>query len=86
MDFVCDSLFNGHRFRALTIVDNYSLECQAIEVGHSTKGQDVVVVMERLVKERSVLDRIQCDNRLYIRVGKGLFAFDNFLIMQEVVR
>jgi putative transposase len=42
MDFVTDSLFNGHRFRSLTIVDNYSRECLAIEVGQHIKGEDVV--------------------------------------------
>jgi putative transposase len=62
MDFVCDSLFNGHRFRALTIVDNYSRECLAIEVGQSLKGGDVVGVMDRLVALRGKPDRIQCDN------------------------
>jgi putative transposase len=62
MDFVCDSLFNGHRFRALTIVDNYSRECLAIEVGQSLKGSDVVGVMDRLVAFRGRPDRIQCDN------------------------
>ena len=30
MDFVADSLFNGRRIRALTIVDNFSRECLAI--------------------------------------------------------
>lgn len=62
MDFVCDSLFNGRRFRALTIVDNYSRECPAIEVGQSIKGRDVVAVMDRLVQDRGVPDRSQCDN------------------------
>ncbi|EIR13032.1 putative transposase, partial [Yersinia pestis PY-42] len=33
MDFVADNLFNGRRVRALTIVDNFSRECLAIEVG-----------------------------------------------------
>ncbi len=33
MDFVTDSLFNGRRFRSLTVVDNYSRQCLAIEVG-----------------------------------------------------
>jgi putative transposase len=28
MDFVCDALFNGRKFRALTVVDNCSLECR----------------------------------------------------------
>jgi putative transposase len=62
MDFVCDSLFNGRRFRALTIVDNYSRECLAIEVGQSLKGGDVVGVMDRLVALRGRPERIQCDN------------------------
>jgi putative transposase len=62
MDFVCDSLFNGRRFRALTIADNFSRECPAIEVGQSIKGEDVVAVMDRLVEERGAPDRIQCDN------------------------
>jgi putative transposase len=35
MDFVTDSLFNGRRFRSLTVVDNYSRECLVIEVGQS---------------------------------------------------
>ena len=64
MDFVVDSLFDGRRFRALTIVDNFSRECLAIEAGQSIKGQDVVAVMERLVNKRGVPDRVQCDNVL----------------------
>jgi putative transposase len=31
MDFVCDQLFDGRRFRALTLVDNYSRECLEID-------------------------------------------------------
>ena len=62
MDFVVDSLFNGHRFRALTIVDNFSRECLAIEAGQSMTGAEVAAVVERLVTERGVPDRIQCDN------------------------
>jgi putative transposase len=62
MHFVVDSLFNGRRFRALTIVDNYSRECLAIEAGQSMTGAEVAASVERLVKERGVPDRIQCDN------------------------
>jgi len=62
MDFISDSLFDGRRFRALTIVDNYSRECLAIEAGQSIKGQDVAEVMDQLVREQGVPDRIQCDN------------------------
>jgi putative transposase len=63
MDFVADNLFNGRRIRALTVVDNLSRECLAIQVDQSIKGQDVVTVMERLrlFKDRCP-ERIQVDN------------------------
>jgi len=48
MDFVSDQLFDGRRFRALTLVDNYSRECLEIEVGQNLKGIDVVAVMEQI--------------------------------------
>ena len=63
MDFVSDQLFDGRRFRALTLVDNYSRECLEIEVGQSLKGFDVVDVMERIKQVRGVVPkRIQVDN------------------------
>jgi putative transposase len=63
MDFVSDQLFDGRRFRALTIVDNFSRKCYAIFVEKSIKGQDVVSVMENIKVNQSVVpDRIQVDN------------------------
>lgn len=63
MDFVLDNLFNGQRFRCLTIVDNFSRYCHAIRVAKSIKGIDVVEVMEALKKENGLLPgRIQVDN------------------------
>jgi putative transposase len=62
MGFVADIQFNGRRFRSLTIVDNYSRECLAIEVGQILTGAEAVAVVERLVKERGKPDRIQSDN------------------------
>lgn len=53
-----DNLFNGRRFRALTVVDNFSRECLAIHAGKSLKGEDVVRIMEAL----RVPVRIQVDN------------------------
>jgi len=38
MDFVSDSLFNGQRIRALTVVDNFSRECLAIHADHSIRA------------------------------------------------
>jgi len=38
MDFVSDSIVTGRRFRALTIVDNFTRACPAIEVDTSLGG------------------------------------------------
>ena len=63
MDFVCDQLYNGKRFRALTIVDNYSRKCIAIKIGQSLKGMDVVNTLEDIHVNRGILPRrIQVDN------------------------
>jgi putative transposase len=63
MDFVADQLFDGRKFRALTVVDNFSRKCLAIQVGQSIKGMDVVEVMERIKQEISTVpERIQVDN------------------------
>jgi putative transposase len=63
MDFVSDSLYNGRRFRALTIVDNFSRECLSILVGKSLKGRDVSQELSRLRNQRGRLPkRIQVDN------------------------
>jgi putative transposase len=63
MDFVADNLFNGRRIRALTVVDNFSRECLAIQVNHSVKADQVVSIMEglRLFAGRTP-QRIQVDN------------------------
>lgn len=45
MDFVADNLFNCRRFLVLTIVDNFSRECLAIQIGQGLRGEDVVTVM-----------------------------------------
>ena len=46
MDFVADALFDGRRFRALTVVDNFTKESLAIEVDQQLKGEDVVAAVE----------------------------------------
>lgn len=48
MDFVAGNLFHGRRIRALTVVDNFSLQCVAIEVGQGLRSDDVFAVMERI--------------------------------------
>ncbi len=62
MDFVSDALFDGRRLRALTVVDNYTRESLAIEVGQSLKGEDVVRVLDAVVAERGAPQTIKVDN------------------------
>ena len=62
MDFVSDSTVTGRRFRALTIVDDYSRECPAIEVDTSLGGVRVVAVLERLAETRGLPEVITVDN------------------------
>jgi putative transposase len=62
MDFVLDQLADGRRFRTLTVIDLYTRECLAIEVGLTLKAENVVQVLERLKYERGLPQRIYCDN------------------------
>ena len=62
MDFVADQLQNGCRFRSLTIVDMFTREAVAIEVGQSLKGDDVVCMLNRLKLDREVPKVLFCDN------------------------
>ncbi len=63
MDFVSDQLYNGNRFRSLTILDNFSRKCLAIHAGKSLKGSDVVQVMEMITFGNEVLPkRVKVDN------------------------
>jgi putative transposase len=48
MDFMSDQLFDGRRFRLLTLVDNFTRESLAIQLGQKLKGDDVVAVLEQL--------------------------------------
>ena len=65
MDFVSDALFNGNKFRALTLVDNHTRECLAIQVGQSLTGDNVVSVLQEICRtSQRVPQRIQVDNVL----------------------
>jgi putative transposase len=83
MDFVSDALFDGKKFRALTVVDNYSRECLAIYVGQSLRGRDVVNVLERIRTERKMVPkRIQTDNGSeFISKEMDRWAYDHKVTM-----
>ena len=62
MDFVAGTLSDGRTFRVLNIVDDYSREAVAVEVGKSIPGSRVVRVLERLARHRGLPTTIVVDN------------------------
>ena len=62
LDFVADQLADGRRFRALTVVDVFTREGLAIEVGQNLKGDDVVCVLSRMALQRALPKVLFCDN------------------------
>ena len=62
MDFVADTLIDGRRFRALTVVDNYSRHSQIIEPDFTLTGTKVVAALERLAKQCGYPKMITVDN------------------------
>jgi putative transposase len=62
IDFMCDSLFCGRRFRTFNVVDDYNREALAIEVDLSLPSARVVRVLERIVAWRGYPKKIRMDN------------------------
>ncbi|MDJ1473846.1 IS3 family transposase [Cytophagaceae bacterium NT2B1] len=83
MDFVADQLFDGRKFRTLTVIDNYSRKCLGILVGQSIKGEQVVEFMSKIhLMEGAIPARIQVDNGSeFISKAMDRWAYDNQVIL-----
>lgn len=62
MDFMSDSLCDGRRFRILTIVDDFTRECVAIEVDSGITGERVIRTLEWLKETRGLPGMLVTDN------------------------
>jgi len=62
LDVVADQLANGQRIRALTVVDIYTRESLAIEVGQRLRSEHVVQTLTRLTVQRGAPKRVFCDH------------------------
>jgi len=62
MDFVSDALFDGRRFRLLTVIDHFTHECLDIVVDQSLRGEHVADAMTRLMAQRGKPAAIKVDN------------------------
>jgi len=62
LDFVADPVADGRRFRALTVLDVFTRESLAIEVGAHLRGEHVVAVLNQLTGHRGAPQVLRCDN------------------------
>jgi putative transposase len=62
MDFVADTLAHGRTFRVLTIIDEHTRECLAVETDTSLPGLRVIRVLEQLSQTRGLPDEIHVDH------------------------
>lgn len=62
MDFMCDSLVDGRRFRLLNIIDDYNRESLAVEIDTSLPALRVIRTLQRLIEMRSKPETIRVDN------------------------
>jgi putative transposase len=74
MDFVNDCVSAGKVIRMLTLVDDCTRECPAIEVDTSLGGLRVRRVLDRLASERGLPEAIVVDNGPEFR-GRALTAW-----------
>jgi putative transposase len=62
IDFVHGRLSTGRRFRCLTIIDDFTRECIAIETDFPFQSARVIAVFERIAKRRPRPPIIKSDN------------------------
>ena len=78
MDFLSDALFDGRRFRILSVLDVFHRECLALQPAQSITGADVADVLERLTTVHGLPQRIHVDNGSeFISKAVDKWAHDN---------
>ncbi len=82
MDFMHDTLADGTKVRLLTIVDCFSRESVALEVGFGFKSTEVVEVLKRISHQRGAPHRIACDNGPeFVSVQLDQWAYWNHVVL-----
>lgn len=61
-DFVFDQTENGRTLKLMPVVDEYTRECLALEVGRGLTSGDVIRVLERLIRKRGEPQHVRSDN------------------------
>jgi putative transposase len=61
-DFVFDSCANGQQLKCLTVVDEYTRECLAIDVAGSIRSRRVIDVLSKLISVHGAPRYLRSDN------------------------
>ena len=61
-DFVFDACANGQQIKCLTVVDEFTRECLAIDVAGAIRSKRVIEVLARLVSQRGAPRYMRSDN------------------------
>lgn len=61
-DFVHDACANGQRLKILTLTDEFTRESLAIEVAPRMRAQQVIQVLEQVIRERGTPAYLRSDN------------------------
>ena len=61
-DFVLHHTHDGRKFRMLTIIDEYTRQCLAIDVARQIKSEDVLIRLTDLFVRRGTPTNIRSDN------------------------
>ena len=61
-DFVHDQMVDGRALKLLCVIDEYTRECLAIEVGASLRAQDVILTLSRLMQLYGKPAYVRSDN------------------------
>jgi putative transposase len=61
-DFVHDQMVDGRSLKLLCVIDEYTRECLAIEVGASLRAQDVILTLSRLMRLYGKPSFVRSDN------------------------
>jgi len=62
IDFMCDSLWDGRKFRTLNVIDDFNRKVLAIEADTSLPTLRVIRVLERIKESRGLPEIIRVDN------------------------
>jgi putative transposase len=61
-DFVFDACANGQQIKCLTVIDEFTRECLAIDVAGSIRSARVIEVLARLISEHGAPQFLRSDN------------------------